>query len=233
MFYSILFLNLIYKGRTGADLIKKIWHITTATHNSRYSQRMFDNKVKLGEPRWLSEKEELVIAETIAKIVKCDDISIPAYNICGDHMHFVLVCEENEVSKIVGKIKAMSARAANIEMGYTTTASSRTRTTPTRGHAPLSGSVEGSSESSVEGSAESSAGGGSASFSGIPSLSDIGGSTRGVSQCHLWTQKFGKKEILDNNQYRNTVNYILNNRIKHKLPENKKLQGIIKGFTKQ
>jgi len=27
---------------------KKGWHITTATHNSRYSQRMFDNHVKLG-----------------------------------------------------------------------------------------------------------------------------------------------------------------------------------------
>ena len=40
---------------------------------------------------------------------------------CGDHMHIVLVCEENEVSKIVGKLKSMSARTCNIEMGRTST----------------------------------------------------------------------------------------------------------------
>ncbi|OQY01281.1 MAG: hypothetical protein B6I20_07860, partial [Bacteroidetes bacterium 4572_117] len=56
-------------------------------------------------------------------------IDIIEYNICGDHMHLLLVCEEEELSKIVGKIKSITSRAANIAAG---------RTTTTRGHAPLS-----------------------------------------------------------------------------------------------
>jgi REP element-mobilizing transposase RayT len=114
---------------------KKAWHITTATHNSRYSQRMYDNFVKLGEPVWLTEKEELIITRTIAEIAVKDQLNILAYNICGDHMHIALVCEEDEVEKIVGKLKSMSARAANIAMGRTI---SRYAGSPTRGHAPLS-----------------------------------------------------------------------------------------------
>jgi REP element-mobilizing transposase RayT len=114
---------------------KKAWHITTATHNSRYSQRMFDNHVKLGEPVWLSEVEEKIVTETIAEIAEKDQLNILAYNICGDHMHLLLVCEQSEIPKITGKLKAMSARACNIAMGRTVAA---TPIAATRGHAPLS-----------------------------------------------------------------------------------------------
>ncbi|MCD4724683.1 MAG: transposase, partial [Bacteroidales bacterium] len=98
---------------------KKAWHITAATHNSRYSQRMFDYHVKSGEAVWLSEQDEIMIAEIIADIVKEDKLNILEYNICGDHMHILLVCDENELTKIVGKIKAMTARACNIATGKT------------------------------------------------------------------------------------------------------------------
>ncbi len=98
---------------------KKAWHITTATHNSRYSQRMFENHVILGKSVWLSEKEEQIVTETIANIVKEDNLNIYAYNICGDHMHILLVCEKEELPKIVQKIKSMTARACNIAMGRT------------------------------------------------------------------------------------------------------------------
>lgn len=76
---------------------KRAWHVTCATHNSRYSQRMFDNYVKLGTPVWLSEKEELIVTETIAEIAAKDKLNILAYNICGDHMHILLVCEKAEL----------------------------------------------------------------------------------------------------------------------------------------
>jgi type I restriction-modification system DNA methylase subunit len=76
---------------------KKMWHVTTATHNSRYSQRMFDSFVKTGEPVWLSEKEEIIVSETIAEIAEKDKLNILAYNICGDHAHLLLVCEEEEL----------------------------------------------------------------------------------------------------------------------------------------
>jgi type I restriction-modification system DNA methylase subunit/REP element-mobilizing transposase RayT len=111
--------------------VKKAWHITTATHNSRYSQRMFDNYVKLGEPVWLTPEDEEIITRTIAEIAEADKLNILAYNICGDHMHIALVCEEEEVPKIVGKLKSMSARAANISAGRTVSA------VGTMGHAPL------------------------------------------------------------------------------------------------
>jgi len=123
--------------------IKETWHITTATHNSRYSQRMLDNHVKLGEPVWLTENEEINITETISEIIEEDKLNIPAYNICGDHLHMILVCEEDELPKIVGKIKAVSTRKHNIEKGITVPATNETLpttvATATRGHVPLSG----------------------------------------------------------------------------------------------
>ncbi len=170
---------------------KTAWHITTATHNSRYSQRMYDNYVKRGEPVWLSAKEEKIVSETLAEIVKADKLNISAYNICGDHMHILLVCEEKEIPKIVGKIKSMTARACNIAME---------RTIPTtRGHAPLRGKTHAP--------------------------------LRGKTQASLWTQKFDRKKITDNEQYSNTLNYIRNNRTKHELSPNKKLHKIINGFV--
>ena len=182
------------------------WHITTATHNSRYSQRMFNYHIPRGTPRWIGEIEELVITKTFAEIVKSDNLTIPAYNICGDHMHFILVCNKEEVSKIVGKIKAMTARSANRAMGYTDT---------TMGHAPLSRHVPLPSRQSP-------------SSEQIPLSSKKEREQRSV---HLWTQKFGKKQILDRSQYMNTIRYIQNNRIKHHLPVNSKLQEIIDNFV--
>ncbi len=166
---------------------KKAWHVTTATHNSRYSQRMFDNHVKLGEPVWLSPEEEIIVSETIAQIVEADKLNILAYNICGDHAHFLLVCTEEELPKIVQKVKAMSARACNIAMG---------RTIPFVAveHAPLP-------------------------------------QKHGKTQSHLWTKKFGQKEITSPEQFSNTIAYINNNRNKHQLPENKGLQPLVKRMT--
>ncbi len=82
---------------------------------------MFDNYVKKGQLVWLSEKEEIIATETILEIAKEDKLNILAYNICGDHAHILLVCEEEDLPKIVQKIKSMSARACNIAMGRTTT----------------------------------------------------------------------------------------------------------------
>ncbi|MCK4664174.1 MAG: Eco57I restriction-modification methylase domain-containing protein, partial [Bacteroidales bacterium] len=47
----------------------------------------------------------------------------------------------------------------------------------------------------------------------------------------LWTQKFGKRKITDNNDLRNVINYIRTNRKKHELPENKKLEKTINKMT--
>ena len=186
---------------------KKAWHITTATHNSRYSQRMFDNYVKLGEPVWLSEKEELIVSQTIAEIAVKDNLNILAYNVCGDHIHLLLVCEKEEVEKIVGKLKSMSARACNIAMGRTipTPGTTGHTTSGTTGHAPLS--------------------------SDTPSGGTMGHApllAHGTTQTQLWTQKFGNNEIKSDEQLYNTLRYIENNRLKHELSDiDKDLQPLI------
>ncbi len=169
---------------------KKVWHITTATHNSRYSQRMYDNHVKLGEAIWLDKEDEIIITKTIAEVVKeskfdnngAYPIDILEYNICGDHMHLLLVCEEEEVSKIIGKIKGRTARERN------------------KGINPL---VRPDGDDSRKG---------------------------GEKAISLWTQKFGKSEIKNENYLNNAIEYIRNNRIKHELPENKEIEKIKKEF---
>lgn len=105
---------------------KKAFHITTAIHDSRTSQRMIDYKVRekryngtLPEPQIypFSEEDEIVISKIIAQIVKDDKLNIMAYNICRDHIHILLVCETEEVDKIVGKIKGKTARVFNSNKG--------------------------------------------------------------------------------------------------------------------
>ncbi|MDA3893141.1 MAG: N-6 DNA methylase [Salinivirgaceae bacterium] len=171
---------------------KKVWHITTATHNSRYSQRMFDNHVLVGDAEWFDKEDEIIITETVKDIAIEDKLNIVAYNICGDHMHMLLVCEEDEMTKIVGKIKSVSAKIRNRQRGYTTPENSGNAAT-TRGHAPLS-------------------------------------SSRGKTQRQVWTQKFGKAEIKDDEYLANAIAYINKNREKHELPRVIEIENIKKAF---
>jgi REP element-mobilizing transposase RayT len=184
---------------------KKAWHITTATHNSRYSQRMFEHHVKVGEAEWIDKKDEIIITEAIAEIIKEDNLNVIEYNICGDHMHMLLVCEKEEVPKIVGKIKAVSSRKRNIERGITVVdtnapdSNGSEGVTATRGHVPLSRAGKGLSSSET--------------------------GKKGYNS--LWTQKYGNSPIDSEEYLLNAIEYIRNNRKKHELPENKKLEKII------
>ena len=197
---------------------KKAWHITTATHNSRYSQRMFDNHVVLGEAEWFDAEDEIIITQTVRDIVIADRLNVVEYNICGDHMHILLVCEEEELPKIVGKLKSISAKERNRKRGYTSEAIG---TAATRGHAPLT--VAGSAPSSVPGSTPS-----SAAVAPLPEEDEA--TKRGITQRQVWTQKFGKSEIQDDEYLTNAIEYIRNNRIKHELPEIKEIEKLKKEF---
>lgn len=194
---------------------KQAWHITTATHNSRYSERMFKYHVNVGEAVYLSENDAIFITQTISDITKeskekNEEIYLLAYNICSDHLHILLVCEEEEVSKIVGKIKAITAKKYNIEKGITTIATDIS--TSTRGHVPLS--EEGKSSSLV--SAEE------------DNLSSAKKEKKKYNS--LWTQKFGNSRVDSEEYLLNAMDYIRNNRVKHELPENFELQNIINGM---
>ncbi|PJA06419.1 MAG: hypothetical protein COX70_09455, partial [Flavobacteriales bacterium CG_4_10_14_0_2_um_filter_32_8] len=69
------------------------------------------------QPIWLELEDELLITKTVAEIVKEDELNVMAFNSCGDHMHLLLVCEEEEVTKIVGKIKGKTSRIYNSNKG--------------------------------------------------------------------------------------------------------------------
>ncbi len=193
----------------------KAWHVTTATHNSRYSQRMFDNFVKMGKPVWLSEKEEIIVTKTIAEIAEKDKLNIIAYNICGDHAHILLSCTEEELPGIVQKIKSMSARACNIAMGRTTPQIRQGE------HAPRKESVENASTPEH-----------APAHMATPAEKYGEHAPHGKTQFHLWAKKFDGKEITSNEQLANTIEYITNNREKHHLPDiNKGLQPLVQRMT--
>ena len=105
---------------------KKAFHITTAVHDSRTSVRMIEYKVRekrdLGTNpypniSYFTEEDEFVITQTIANIVKEDNLNVLAYNICADHIHLLLVCEEENVPIIMQRIKGKTARAHNSNKG--------------------------------------------------------------------------------------------------------------------
>lgn len=89
---------------------KQAFHVTFVTHNSRTSQRMKEYKVKKGDSFRLDDELEVFVTRAIAEIVKKDDLNVPAYNICADHVHMILVCEPEELPNIVRKLKGKSAQ---------------------------------------------------------------------------------------------------------------------------
>lgn len=105
---------------------KKAFHITTAIHDSRTSQRMIDYKVRERRNNganpypnvcYLKPEDEAVITQTVAEIVAEQKLNVLQYNICKDHMHLVLVCEEEDVPVIMQKIKGRTARVHNSVKG--------------------------------------------------------------------------------------------------------------------
>jgi len=129
---------------------KHAYHITTALNDSRTSKGMLDHKVREKReggsnpfPNYekLTAEEEVLIAEEVLGIVKEDKLKILAFNVCVDHIHILLVCEEEDVPKILQKIKAKTARTVNIHKGITipSTREHASNHISTREHAPLPG----------------------------------------------------------------------------------------------
>lgn len=101
---------------------KMAYHITTSIHDSRTSDRMikyFARERRFGgtkpypEVYYLTEREEELITGIVKDLVNELDLRIAAFNICRDHMHLLLVCEESEVSGIMHRIKGRTARVCN------------------------------------------------------------------------------------------------------------------------
>jgi len=97
-----------------------IYHVTWVTHNSRISQRMIDHHVKAGSAIRLDDKTEIKITEIIGGIIREENYIVHAYNICRDHIHMLIKCDENTVSRTVGRIKGKSAKLYKEHLGKTT-----------------------------------------------------------------------------------------------------------------
>ena len=93
---------------------KKAWHVTWVTHDTRTSKRMIKYKVRerrsdgemhIDRSITLGEEDAIKVSEFISRIVIKDRHNCLAYNICDDHVHMLLVCEEEELENIVRKLK--------------------------------------------------------------------------------------------------------------------------------
>ena len=195
---------------------KFAYHITTAIHDSRTSQRMidyrarerrFDGEKPLPDVNYMSKEIEELIAVTVSEIVNEEKLTITAFNLCRDHMHILLVCAEDEVPKIMHKLKGRTARVCNKWIANNKGNLHNKGNLYNKGINPLDDKYN--------------------PLDGKHSTTKLkDGSTP------FWTQKYGCNSIKTSEHYWNTVNYIEKNKVKHNLPNNSKLQTIIQCFVK-
>lgn len=93
------------------------YHATWVTHNSRVSERMILHEAvikhlrinkglqPLVPPLEMDEQMEIDIAQHLTTIIQEDNIRILALNVCRDHVHCLLICEDTERDNIVRKLK--------------------------------------------------------------------------------------------------------------------------------
>ena len=67
-------------------------------------------RVKRGKPVWLDSDAEVLITKIIADIVKEKNYNVKAYNVCKDHIHMLLQCQQSGMSNIVRLLKGKSAQ---------------------------------------------------------------------------------------------------------------------------
>ena len=85
-------------------------HVVLTTHNSRTSVRMRDHSIIKGSPINLHHSEEIQLTKIIGQIVLENELKILSYNICKDHIHLLLVCDESKVTSQIQKLKSISSK---------------------------------------------------------------------------------------------------------------------------
>ncbi|MNU62957.1 Transposase IS200 like protein [compost metagenome] len=98
------------------------FHLTTCIHDSRTSRRMivynarerrFNGTLPYPDVYYMSMEEEYLVAREIFDLAKELDFELAALNVCRDHMHLLVYCEEDEIPKIMHRIKGRTARVCN------------------------------------------------------------------------------------------------------------------------
>ena len=105
---------------------KEIWHVTWVTHDTRTSERMKKYRVRerkangemhVDRSIYLDHKDAIKVTEIISDIVTEENYNCLAYNIGEDHVHIILVCDKDELSNIVRKLKGKSAQKFKEHLG--------------------------------------------------------------------------------------------------------------------
>ena len=96
-------------------MTQNIYHTTWSTYNTKKSSKNIHYSGPSVNPVYLSQEQEVIISESVADSVIKDDLKIYAYNICTNHVHLLIECEENNISGIIQKLKGRSSRKLNLE----------------------------------------------------------------------------------------------------------------------
>jgi REP element-mobilizing transposase RayT len=83
----------------------KRFFITWVTHNSRYSERMKLYKVEKKEWFFLDFNDRLLIYNLISKKIEEKWKKDFTLNVLSDHVHLVILYDENKLSKFIWEIK--------------------------------------------------------------------------------------------------------------------------------
>lgn len=98
------------------------FHLTTKLHDSRTSSRMliyrarerrFHGTLPYPNIYYMNLEEEVLIAGEVFYLAKTLGFEVIALNLCRDHMHLLVYCKQDEVPKIMHRIKGRTARACN------------------------------------------------------------------------------------------------------------------------
>ncbi|MDR0802810.1 transposase [Fluviicola sp.] len=102
--------------------LKHYFHLTTNIHDSRTSARMityrarerrFNGTLPYPEVYYMSMEEEFLVAREVFILAKELEFELVAMNVCRDHMHLLVYCDEEKVSKIMQRVKGKTARVCN------------------------------------------------------------------------------------------------------------------------
>jgi REP element-mobilizing transposase RayT len=61
----------------------------------------------------LTLKQEIEVTKHIAAIVKANKYKVTTYNICCDHIHFILCCIPDDLELIMKNLKSITSRRFN------------------------------------------------------------------------------------------------------------------------
>ncbi|MCX8035077.1 MAG: Eco57I restriction-modification methylase domain-containing protein [Candidatus Dojkabacteria bacterium] len=87
------------------------YHITWSTHNSRRKEDYEPSNTEGYAPVLLSCEERKYVTKILAQRIVNKRYRVLALNVLDDHVHLLLVCGENEITKIVGDLKGFSSYA--------------------------------------------------------------------------------------------------------------------------